>query len=204
MSCLCLCRAATSRAAPAGWSAGAAGGCGGGPPVSGGRPPASGGGPPATGGRPPATGGGRPATGGGPPAGGGGPLGNHSNCNQSSSCRYPGYAPSKMLITDPNAVEAYTRKLKQTLIYVNDESYCSCRDTFWVESFNHYLLTYLHKRIHFGTTTFRMRMNIAVMIGPNEPVEEVSICEVLDDEVDEDIFLDGDGVDELDDEQEDY
>uniref|UniRef100_A0A1X7USZ7 Mutator-like transposase domain-containing protein n=1 Tax=Amphimedon queenslandica TaxID=400682 RepID=A0A1X7USZ7_AMPQE len=51
--------------------------------------------------------------------------GKHSNCNQSSSCRRPGYAPSKKLITDPNAVEAYTRKLKQTLIYVNAESYCS-------------------------------------------------------------------------------
>uniref|UniRef100_A0A1X7US24 Uncharacterized protein n=1 Tax=Amphimedon queenslandica TaxID=400682 RepID=A0A1X7US24_AMPQE len=43
-----------------------------------------------------------------------------------------------------------------------------------------------------------------VDIRPNEPVEEVSICEVLDDEDDEDIFLDGDEVDEVDDEQEDY
>uniref|UniRef100_A0A1X7TXS1 Uncharacterized protein n=1 Tax=Amphimedon queenslandica TaxID=400682 RepID=A0A1X7TXS1_AMPQE len=79
MSCLCLCRAATSRGAPAVWSAGAAGGCGrgpppssGGPPITGGGPPASGGGPPATGGRPPATSGGPPATDGGPPASGGG------------------------------------------------------------------------------------------------------------------------------------
>ena len=37
-----------------------------------------------------------------------------------------------------------------------------CRDTYWVESFNHQLLTYLPKRIHFGTTTFCMRMNLAL------------------------------------------
>eukprot|EP00731_Ephydatia_muelleri_P036305 Em0233g1a len=38
-----------------------------------------------------------------------------------------------------------------------------CRDTYWVESFNHQLLTYLPKRIHFHTKTFEMRMNLAVM-----------------------------------------
>ena len=47
-------------------------------------------------------------------------------------------------------------------------------------------------------------MSFGINCRPNEPVEEVSICEVYDDEDDEDIFLDGDEVDELDDEQEDY
>ena len=36
-----------------------------------------------------------------------------------------------------------------------------CRDTYWVELFNHQL-TYLQKRIHFGTATFCMRMNLAL------------------------------------------
>eukprot|EP00731_Ephydatia_muelleri_P031416 Em0022g930a len=36
-------------------------------------------------------------------------------------------------------------------------------DTYWVESFNHQLLTYLPKRIHFHTKTFEMRMSLAVM-----------------------------------------
>ena len=41
--------------------------------------------------------------------------------------------------------------------------------------------------------------------SPNEPVEEVLICEVPDDQDDDDIFLDGDEVaDEIDDEQYDY
>ena len=38
-----------------------------------------------------------------------------------------------------------------------------CRDTFWVESFNHHLLTYLPKRIHFRTDTFKMCMRLAVL-----------------------------------------
>ena len=32
-----------------------------------------------------------------------------------------------------------------------------------MESFNHQLLTYLPKKIHFHTSTFIMRMNLAVM-----------------------------------------
>ena len=46
-------------------------------------------------------------------------------------------------------------------------------------------------------------MSFWINCRPNEPVEEVSILEVYDED-DEDIFLDGDGIDELDDEQEDY
>jgi hypothetical protein len=32
-----------------------------------------------------------------------------------------------------------------------------CPDTYWAESFNHQLLTYLPKQIHFSTATFEMR-----------------------------------------------
>ena len=46
-------------------------------------------------------------------------------------------------------------------------------------------------------------MSFGINCRPNEPVEEVSILEVYDED-DEDFFLDGDGIDELDDEQEDY
>ena len=46
-------------------------------------------------------------------------------------------------------------------------------------------------------------MSFGINCRPNEPVEEVSILQVYDED-DEDIFLDGDGIDELDDEQEDY
>ena len=49
-----------------------------------------------------------------------------------------------------------------------------CRDTYWVELFNHQLLTYLPKRIHFHTKTFEMRMNLAVSDG----LGECSACSV--------------------------
>ena len=41
--------------------------------------------------------------------------------------------------------------------------------------------------------------------SPNEPVDEMTTCEVPDDQDDDDddIFLDGNGVDEMDDEQDD-
>ena len=41
--------------------------------------------------------------------------------------------------------------------------FLKCRDTFWVESYNHQLLTYLSKRVHFGTATFHMRMFLALL-----------------------------------------
>ena len=47
-------------------------------------------------------------------------------------------------------------------------------------------------------------MSFGINCRPNEPVKEVSICDVVDHEDYEDIFLDGDGIDELDDELEDY
>ncbi|KAL5502884.1 hypothetical protein EMCRGX_G009733 [Ephydatia muelleri] len=46
---------------------------------------------------------------------------------------------------------------------MNISQHFQCRDTFWMESFNHQLLTYLPKRIHFHTNTFKMWMNLAVM-----------------------------------------
>lgn len=42
-------------------------------------------------------------------------------------------------------------------------SHMHFRDTYWVESFNHQLLCYLSKRIHYSTATYRMRMNLAVL-----------------------------------------
>ena len=37
------------------------------------------------------------------------------------------------------------------------------RDTYWVESFNHQLLTYLSKRSHYSIATYRLIMNLAVL-----------------------------------------
>ena len=48
-------------------------------------------------------------------------------------------------------------------VYVLSCMFLQCRDTYWVESFNHMLLTYIPKRIHFGTRTFEMRMYLALL-----------------------------------------
>ena len=111
----------------------------------------------------------------------------HTNCYFESPCRHPAYSPSKVLLNDATAIDTYEKALKDTLIYRHAEYYCrvnkivqlfscvysymhswldvnlQCRDTFWVESFNHQLLTFLPKRVHFHTDTFKMRMNFAVM-----------------------------------------
>lgn len=50
-----------------------------------------------------------------------------------------------------------------------------CQDTYWVESFNNQLLTYLPKRIHFGSKTFKMRMNLACM----DWVGHINICPIV-------------------------
>ncbi|KAL5479631.1 hypothetical protein EMCRGX_G023180 [Ephydatia muelleri] len=80
-----------------------------------------------------------------------------------SPCQQPGYHPKRKILTMPAAIQAYENAVKKTLVYRCVGSFCHCRDTYWVESFNHQLLTYLPKRIHFQEKTFDMRMNLAVM-----------------------------------------
>ena len=38
-----------------------------------------------------------------------------------------------------------------------------CHDTYWVESFNHMLLSYIPKHVRFGTKMFEIRMNPTVL-----------------------------------------
>jgi hypothetical protein len=102
----------------------------------------------------------------------------HANCDIQSPCQRPGYRPSKIQLTDPTTIAAYTTMLQSTLIYKEAPSYCRCRDTFWVESFNHQLLSYLPKRIHFGTVTFVMRMNLACLDW-NENVGRAATSEYI-------------------------
>ena len=107
-------------------------------------------------------------------------------CPSTSSCHAHGYTPSKVKLTNETAVQCLIKHLQATYIYRNSNDFCrvrtctavhivmtcvllcslvyvQCRDTYWVESFNHQLLTYLPKRIHFSNETFNMRMNLAVL-----------------------------------------
>ena len=67
-----------------------------------------------------------------------------------------------------------------TVATVHFTALSQCRDTFWVESFNHQLLSYLPKRIHFGTRTFVMRMYLAVMDWVNKEGGGVIFCTFCD------------------------
>ncbi|XP_064401110.1 uncharacterized protein LOC135347149 [Halichondria panicea] len=87
----------------------------------------------------------------------------HTNCHPSSTCHMDDYEPSRDKLVSRKAIEALIKQLHTTYIYRYAKDFCSCRDTYWVESFNHQLLTYLPKCIHFSTETFIMRMNLAVL-----------------------------------------
>lgn len=89
--------------------------------------------------------------------------GDHSGCHSRSSCHKPHYVPGKEVIEDPNTAAALLKNLKESNIYKHAEAFSRCRDTYWVESFNHQLLIYLPKRIHFSTKVFDMRMSLALL-----------------------------------------
>ena len=109
--------------------------------------------------------------------------GDHSCCHRSSPCHRPHYEPSKVLVANTRATQKLTQTLHGTFIYRNADEFCrviidcphcslsyhyhhfssQCRDTYAVESFNHMMLCYVPKLIHFSSHTFKMRMSLAVM-----------------------------------------
>ena len=50
--------------------------------------------------------------------------GKHVGCCDSSPCQHPNYSPSKIVLNDSTAIEAYEKALQQTQIYRYAESYC--------------------------------------------------------------------------------
>ena len=50
--------------------------------------------------------------------------GTHVDCHSDSACKRPNYTPSKTILTDQKAIEAFEKSLKITNIYRNAESYC--------------------------------------------------------------------------------
>ncbi|KAI8490240.1 Orexin receptor type 2 [Branchiostoma belcheri] len=100
--------------------------------------------------------------------------GNHEQCHAGSPCQSSVWRPRKVLLKDPDAIEAYTKFLKSTEVYKRAEHYImvldpylylvvECRDTYMVESFNNVILIYAPKRVHFGDSVFNMRVQLAVL-----------------------------------------
>jgi hypothetical protein len=48
----------------------------------------------------------------------------HDECATDSPCQHATYQPSKIVLSNPNAIAAYEKILKDTLIYRYAESYC--------------------------------------------------------------------------------
>ncbi|XP_078700991.1 uncharacterized protein LOC144927455 isoform X2 [Branchiostoma floridae x Branchiostoma belcheri] len=90
-------------------------------------------------------------------------MGNHEQCHAGSPCQSSVWRPRKVLLKDPDAIEAYTKFLKSTEVYKRAEHYIMCRDTYMVESFNNVILIYAPKRVHFGDSVFNMRVQLAVL-----------------------------------------
>ena len=97
-----------------------------------------------------------------------------------SPCLQPGYVPKRKphYARSHKSIWGCTKKPSSTKRLIHSILYATwtihimfmyiylffqCWDTYWVESFNHQLLTYLPKRIHFHTKTFEMRMTLAGM-----------------------------------------
>ena len=66
-------------------------------------------------------------------------------------------------------------------MYKDAESYKYCIDTHYVESFNNALLQYHDKRIVFGISNYKLRLNLAILDW-NEHVDRQTISERQDED----------------------
>ena len=78
-----------------------------------------------------------------------------------SPCHLPHYIPSKVALTDPKTVQQLVKQLKSIIFHSPLAEYVQiiinflkCRDTFYVENFNHHLLCYIPKGIYFSTRVY--------------------------------------------------
>jgi hypothetical protein len=98
----------------------------------------------------------------------------HTDCHSTSRCKTDTlYEPTKFKITDSNAEQLLRRHLHSLPVYKAAESYCRCKDTHYVESFNNALLQYHDKRVCFSSGAYNMRIHLAVMDW-NENVDRPS------------------------------
>lgn len=88
----------------------------------------------------------------------------HSNCDMNSRCRKDSnYIPSRVILTDSNAVNLLSNALRSTDVYRHPECYVHHMDTFFVESFNNVLNIFQDKRIGtFGDLHYKLRSNLAI------------------------------------------
>lgn len=88
----------------------------------------------------------------------------HDKCDATSRCKHQlGYVPSRLIITEPKAVELLQKCIHSLQIYKQPHKYMYCIDTHYVESFNNVALIYVDKRVHYHDTMYGLRMGLAVL-----------------------------------------
>ena len=48
---------------------------------------------------------------------------NHAGCHHTSYCKRPNYTANKDILTDPQAIDAFSKKIKSLAIYRHADSY---------------------------------------------------------------------------------
>ena len=88
----------------------------------------------------------------------------HENCSVQGRCKTgPNYEPSNLVLRSPVAIDLLRKAIQQTDVYKFPQNFVLAMDTHNVESFNNVLNIFLDKRIHFGSSTYKMRTNVAVL-----------------------------------------
>ena len=94
----------------------------------------------------------------------------HRQCHFTSRCRQPGYVPSRLLLTDPVAVNLLRETLQKLYVYKNPEKYTNCMSNNYLESFNNVALIYVDKRVHYKVRMYEARLGLCILYW-NENVD---------------------------------
>ena len=88
----------------------------------------------------------------------------HENYSVQGRCKTdPNYAPSKLVLRCPVAIDLLRKAIQQTDVYKFPQNFVLAMYSHNVESFNKVLNSFLNKRIQFGSSTYKMRTNLAVL-----------------------------------------
>ena len=90
--------------------------------------------------------------------------GDHEKCDPNSRCQTDcNYEPGHILVTDSKAADLLKSAIARSIIYRNPLDFALARDTYYVESFNNAILTFMDKRIVFSTEEYLVRSQLAVL-----------------------------------------
>ena len=88
----------------------------------------------------------------------------HDNCRLTSPCiRNPRYFPSRVILTEPSAVEMISKWVKNTSIYKNPHLVLEGLATSHLESANGALRSFVPKKQTYGDENYKHRTNMFIL-----------------------------------------